>query len=335
MIRRGRPRRGLLVVVGDVLLDREVTGTVDRLCPEAPVPVLAEHATWDRPGGAGLAALLAAGDTPGPWEEVVLVGAVGADEPGDRLRALLAAAGIRLIELRLHGQTPEKVRMRCGGHLLLRLDRGGGPPPIGDLTAAARSALRGADALLVSDYGRGVAAHPELRRALAGRRAGVPLVWDPHPGGGDPIPGVDLATPNRAEADAYLPGYRPADRGIAAATLAAVRLRHRWAAAAVAVTLGERGAVLSDGRKPARPVPAPLAAQGDPCGAGDRLASAAVAALAGGASAAEAVADAVAAAAAYVAAGGAAALQTPPRAATAAIGPNVLAGQVMSREVLR
>jgi hypothetical protein len=51
---------GPLVIVGDVLLDREVIGTVDRLCPEAPVPVLAQQSTVDRPGGAGLAATLAA-----------------------------------------------------------------------------------------------------------------------------------------------------------------------------------------------------------------------------------------------------------------------------------
>jgi rfaE bifunctional protein kinase chain/domain len=286
-----------VVVLGDLMLDREILGDVERLCPEAPVPVLAERSTVDRPGGAGLAALFARRD----GHDVVLVAAVAADEAGDRLRELLAADGIRLVALPLQGPTPEKIRLRSGGHLLLRLDRGDGgscgPVDVGELL----DVLASASAILVSDYGRGVAGRPELRAALDDYTGRLPLVWDPHPRGGPPIAGARLVTPNQAEASGFLGAHGP-ERGDV--RVAADTLRRRWAAAAVAVTLGEDGAMLADGTRAPSLVPAPFAAHGDPCGAGDRFASAATLALAAGAGAAEAVRAAVAEATAYVAGGG-------------------------------
>ena len=71
----GRRPGGPLVVIGDTLLDRDIDGQVRRICPDAPVPVLDEETTSDRPGGAGLAACLAA--THG--YEVVLVTAIADD----------------------------------------------------------------------------------------------------------------------------------------------------------------------------------------------------------------------------------------------------------------
>jgi rfaE bifunctional protein kinase chain/domain len=278
---------GPLVVVGDVLLDREVIGTVQRLCPEAPVPVLDQTSTVDRPGGAGLAALLAADDG---TRDVVLVGAFGRDEGGERLRELLAAAGVRVAALPLDGTTPEKIRLRSGEHLLMRLDRGGGGD-VGRAPAEALAAIRSAGAVLVSDYGRGVAAQPQLRAALARRADQIPVVWDPHPRGPAPVAGMTLVTPNSAEADDD-----------------AEQLRRRWDAAAVVVTMAARGAVLADGTGPPTLIPAPLRARGDSCGAGDRFASAATGALADGTSTVDAVRVAVTAATAFVAAGGVLAL---------------------------
>nr|WP_240942546.1 PfkB family carbohydrate kinase [Planosporangium thailandense] len=211
-----------MVVVGDVLLDREVLGRVERLCPEAPVPVFDETEVLDRPGGAGLAALFtasaAASGPPGHTEprrtprEVVLVAAVSADRAGDRIRELLARAGVRLVELPLLGPTPEKIRLRAGGHLLMRLDRGSGPSEIGTAPPEAIEAIRSAGAILASDYGRGVCAHPQIRAALTERAHCVPLVWDPHPRGGQPVPATRLVTPNRAEAAGFAsanPGGAP------------------------------------------------------------------------------------------------------------------------------
>jgi rfaE bifunctional protein kinase chain/domain len=295
---------GPLVVVGDVLLDREVIGTVERLCPEAPVPVLAETSTVDRPGGAGLAALLAADHADARSREVVLVGAFGRDDGGDRLRELLAQAGVRVVALPMHGSTVEKVRMRSGEHLLMRLDRGNGGV-VGRAPADALAAIEAAGALLVSDYGRGVTGQPQLRTALAGRAHRVPVVWDPHPNGAVPVPAVSLVTPNSAEA-ARLGSTSGCD--LTASMANAEHLRRYWSAAAVTVTLAARGAVLSDGVRPPTLVPAPLRARGDSCGAGDRFASAAVAALADGMSTLDAVVTAVTEATAFVAAGGVLAL---------------------------
>src|ERR1051325_10701420 len=97
--------RPLLVVVGDTLLDRDVEGTVRRVAPDAPAPVLEEESVADRPGGAGLAALLAAGR----GHTVALVTAIADDEAGSRLCELLTAAGIAVYPLPLPGATPEKV----------------------------------------------------------------------------------------------------------------------------------------------------------------------------------------------------------------------------------
>nr|WP_240948281.1 PfkB family carbohydrate kinase [Planosporangium mesophilum] len=189
-------------------------GRVERLCPEAPVPVFDESEVLDRPGGAGLAALFtasaAASGPPGrtrpgrPPREVVLVAAVSADTAGDRIRELLARAAVRLVEVPLLGPTPEKIRLRAGGHLLMRLDRGSGPAEIAAAPAAAIEAIRAAGAILVSDYGRGICAHPQLRAALTERAQCVPLVWDPHPRGGHPVPATRLVTPNRAEASGFV-----------------------------------------------------------------------------------------------------------------------------------
>jgi rfaE bifunctional protein nucleotidyltransferase chain/domain len=321
-----------LVVAGDVLLDRDLDGRAERLAPDAPVPVvdgLEEHA---RPGGAGLAAALAAA----AGHAVTLVCALGDDAAGRRVRALLGAHGVEVCDLGLHGETPEKVRVRSEGRALMRLDYGGDAASCGPLTAKAAEALESADGVLVSDYGRGVAAEPRLRAALA--RLRVPLVWDPHPRGPVPVPGCLLVTPNAAEAaraapDAATGREAPAAAGSAAcgdgdaksalrrfvpasdptvdANLAVVEararaLRERWGVVNVCVALGARGALLV-GAGPALAVPAPSVPAGDPCGAGDCFAATAAGLLASGVLPSEAVRVAVTAASSFVAAGGAAA----------------------------
>jgi D-beta-D-heptose 7-phosphate kinase/D-beta-D-heptose 1-phosphate adenosyltransferase len=287
----------LLVVVGDTLLDRDVEGSVRRIAPDAPAPVLDEESATDRPGGAGLAALLAARE----GHDVALVTALADDAGGARLSQLLTSAGVRLYALPLPGATPEKVRLRAGGQVLLRLDRGGdGGPPTGDLPEAVRSVLTDASAILVSDYGRGVARHPGLRTAVQGSRA--PVVWDPHPNGPAPVPGVRLVTPNAAEAG-KLAGDAGGGSTLTAAQRAGHLLRQRWRASAVAVTAGPAGAILCHAGPTPLVVPAETAT-GDTCGAGDRFAVSAALALASGALVSEAVQEAVAAATAYVAAGG-------------------------------
>jgi D-beta-D-heptose 7-phosphate kinase / D-beta-D-heptose 1-phosphate adenosyltransferase len=293
--------RGPLVVVGDALLDRDLEGRAERLAPDAPVPVVGDPAERRRPGGAALAATLAA------WvdgREVILVTALATDEAGAVLRGLLERAGVEVVDLGLAGRTPEKIRVRADGHSLLRLDRATRPEPVGPLDRAGRRALARAAAVLVADYGRGMAFEPGVRAALAGGPVRRPLVWDPHPRGPAPVPGSRLATPNRAEAAGFAP--QVAGDGLAAVTARARALAGRWAATGVAVTLGAGGALLVEGAGAPLVVPAPAASGGDPCGAGDRFAATAAGLLADGALPSEAVTGAVAAASAFVANGGAA-----------------------------
>jgi rfaE bifunctional protein nucleotidyltransferase chain/domain len=135
------------------------------------------------------------------------------------------------------------------------------------------------------------------------------LVWDPHPKGPDPVPGARLATPNRAEAALF--AAEVTGDGLAAVTARARLLAERWRAAGVVVTLGPSGALLVQGGGAPLVVPVPAAPGGDPCGAGDRFASAAAGLLADGALPSEAVDGAVTAATAFVAAGGAATVGSP------------------------
>ncbi|MEU2616520.1 PfkB family carbohydrate kinase [Micromonospora sp. NPDC007271] len=304
---------GPVVVLGDTLLDRDVEGVVNRLCPDSPVPVLDETTYADRPGGAGLAAVFAAAE----GAEVALVTAIADDAGGARLGTLLAAAGVQLYALPLAGATPEKIRLRARGRVLLRHDRGGPAGSPGEPSEAVLRLLANASAVLVSDYGRGVARQPALRAALAATRA--PVVWDPHPRGPAAVPGVHLATPNEPEAR-ELAKVRPGASRLVTASRSAQALRRRWRAGAVAVTLGGDGALLCHAGSTPLVVSAPASADGDTCGAGDRFAAAAALALARGALVSEAVQEAVAEASAYVAGGGVAdALPDPVRTASPAV----------------
>ena len=295
-----------LVVVGDALLDRDVEGSVERLAPDAPVPVVAEREVCVRPGGAGLAALLAARGA----RDVTLVTALGTDRAGVELRELLESSGVEVVDLGLDGRTPEKLRVRTAGRSLLRLDRGGAAAAVGGLTAAARAAIEWAGAVLVADYGRGVAAEATVREALYDIADHVPIVWDPHRHGAAPVAGAALVTPNADEAAHFAgePGARATDDVARCAT----ELAQRWRARRVCVTRGALGALVAGEDGTIMAFPARAAGGGDACGAGDRFASRAAELLADGAGTLAAVAGAVDAATTFVAAGGAAAVRIAP-----------------------
>ncbi|MFD7713319.1 D-glycero-beta-D-manno-heptose 1-phosphate adenylyltransferase [Streptomyces sp. NPDC059785] len=283
-----------LVVVGDVLLDEDIEGVATRLSPDAPAPVVDVTGKRRHPGGAGLAAALAARG----GREVVLVTALGDDPASEAVRRELHGR-VRLVELPLDGTLPVKTRVLAGGRPVVRIDRGGGTP--GAPGDAVRDALAQAHAVLVADYGRHTA--NAVRDHLAAVAPRTPMVWDPHPRGGAPVPGARLVTPNAAEARALCPGDGETLRAYAER---ATELAGRWRVAGVAVTLGERGVLLAGpGTGTPMLVPAPYRATGDPCGAGDCFAATTAAALADGALPEEALQRAAAEAAAFVSAGGA------------------------------
>ena len=293
---------GPLAVVGDALLDVDLVGSSTRLAPDAPVPVIDDVETRERPGGAALAAVIAAATA---GREVVLVTPLADDDGAARLCALLQDR-VTVLPVPAAGATAVKQRVRIGDHSVARLDSGDASARPGALPRAAAEAIRRAGAVLVADYGRGATAAADVRAALA--EASGPVVWDPHPRGADPVPSARLVTPNSSEAArvAAAAGVEVEGDGLAAVGARAEALIRHWGVGAVAVTLGARGALLSYGEGAPLVVPA-VPVSGDPCGAGDSFAAAAAVALADGAVTGEAVSAAVAAASAFVARGGASA----------------------------
>jgi rfaE bifunctional protein nucleotidyltransferase chain/domain/rfaE bifunctional protein kinase chain/domain len=294
----GRP----VVVYGDVMLDVDVTGACERLSPEAPVPVISDPVRRTRPGGAALAALLAARR----GVHVILVAPFADDEAAGEIRRHLDGF-VEVAPLSWTGATPVKTRIRIGDHPVARLD---GPEPaghIGPLPPPVRALFGKAAAVLVSDYGRGASSCFEARNLLGSCAACVPIVWDPHPRGAAPVPGVRVVTPNAAESarlwQTYLKTQPPQDEGEQACGLATA-----WHAQSVLVTLGGRGGMLGTGAGAPQYLPARQVTASDTCGAGDALAAAVTAALAEGALPSEAAMIGVRAATDFVEAGGAAAV---------------------------
>lgn len=290
-----------VTVVGDVLLDVDINGTATRLSPDAPVPVVDVAHIRRRAGGAGLVATLLARD----GHDVALVTAVSDDDGASHLRRALA--GVAILAGAPLAPTPTKTRVRIGTHPVVRFDEGCAPAPSPSCTDEMLAAIASAEAVIVADYGRGITANPDIRTALADAARHVPVVWDPHPAGSEPVPGVAVVTPNFAEARAAAK-VGGQDQSKTAAEDAGKHLLDRWRSNAVLVTTGEDGAVLVERRGPGKIIHAPKTTVDDPCGAGDRLAGSLAVYLGLGLALPGAAARAVEDASAFLAKGGASSL---------------------------
>ncbi len=303
-----------ITVVGDVLLDVDINGAATRLSPDAPVPVVDVAGIRRRAGGAGLVATVLAQD----GHDVTLVTALSDDDGASHLRRALA--GVSVLAGDPLAPTPTKTRVRIGTHPMVRFDEGCAPPPVPSSTPAMLAAIASAEAVVVADYGRGITANTAIRATLAEVVGRTPVVWDPHPAGSEPVPGVAVVTPNLSEALASAKAGGP-DPSRTAAERAAQHLREKWQSDAVLVTMGEDGAVLFEASGRAVAIPAPKTTVSDPCGAGDRLAGSLAVYLGLGLDQPEAAARAVGDASAFLARGGAAALPEAP-AVSPAVEPN-------------
>jgi D-beta-D-heptose 7-phosphate kinase / D-beta-D-heptose 1-phosphate adenosyltransferase len=282
---RGRP----VVVVGDVMLDEWRFTEPRRLSREAPAPVVTLRRREDAPGGAGNTAvnLAALGGRP------VLVGPLGDDPAGDRVRACLAAAGVTDRTVAAPGsRTPTKRRVVAADQILLceEDERAGGPPAAvadGMIAALAEVAAGGGGPVLaVCDYGLG-ALDERVRSWLVAHRDAFALVaLDAHDLGRWEGLAPTVVTPSYAEATPLLgpapgPAGRDGDRA-AVVTAYGPRLLRRTGARIAAVTLDVAGAVVLTAddayRTDARPAPPSHCV-----GAGDAYLAAAVLALAAGA----------------------------------------------------
>ncbi|GAB3271496.1 PfkB family carbohydrate kinase [Sinomonas notoginsengisoli] len=304
-----------VAVVGDTLMDIDVTGHAGRLCPDAPAPVIDVAHRQERAGGAGLVATMLADD----GHEVELLTALSDDHASERLRALLDRVHLSAGELQ--GPTPVKMRVTADGQRIARIDEGCGPRPFPLVDHAMLDSLADAGAIVVADYGRRLADDPTMRAALEDAARHVPVVWDPHPQGAPPISHAAAVTPNLPELLAF---SGRAASGLDAVASAAGKLRLQWKADSLIVTLAERGALVC-GPDADTHIAAPSTGLRieDSCGAGDRFAASLAVALADGKGIEAAVEAAVSASASFLARGGvsslgAGSLTRPPAAADGA-----------------
>jgi rfaE bifunctional protein kinase chain/domain len=186
-----------VLVAGDIMLDRYWFGEVDRISPEAPVPVVRVARREDRLGGAANVArnIVALG------AQASLLGIVGSDEAGARVAALAREAGINSC-LVTDDTSPTTLKMRVMGRQqqLLRVDfeEGPGAPCLDRLDALARQLIAQHDMLVLSDYAKGALERVEVLIAAA-RDAGVPVLVDPKGHLYQRYRGATVITPNRSE----------------------------------------------------------------------------------------------------------------------------------------
>jgi rfaE bifunctional protein kinase chain/domain len=189
--------RATVLVVGDVMLDRYWFGDVNRISPEAPVPVVLVKRTDERPGGAANVAR----NITALQGNASLISVVGNDEAGESLGRLLDREGVKhtlhrdpelstTVKLRVIGQQQQLLRIdfeRMPSHEVLasKLD-------------AFERQVDAADAVVLSDYGKGGLAHV-ARMIEAARRHGKPVLVDPKGSDYARYRGATLLTPNRSE----------------------------------------------------------------------------------------------------------------------------------------
>lgn len=262
-----------ILVIGDLILDRYVSGEVQRISPEAPIPVLNARRTEERLGGAGnVAANLRSMDA-----EVEIVGLIGRDSKGRRLVGMLEELGVDTDGCVVDGGRPtiEKTRMVSGVQQVLRVDRED-PRPIEDKLAREiveqlPARIKKADAVVVSDYGKGLLTRVVLTGAIEiGRACKVPVLVDPKGTDFTKYKGATLITPNRKEAELVL-GRSLADLGVL--PMAARELMSIGDLDAAVITLGAQGMFHLNKTGATGHVPTVARAVYDVTGAGDTVIS--------------------------------------------------------------
>jgi len=229
-----------VLVVGDTMLDRYWHGAVERISPEAPVPVVKVNKEEERIGGAGNVAF----NVVTLGAQASFLGVVGDDEPGHRMEALLEKTGIVAHLKRDPGlMTTVKLRVIGRHQQLLRLDFENEP----DHEALAlqnetfTQIVPQHQAVLFSDYGKGGLAHiPKM--IAAARAAGKPVLIDPKGSDYTRYAGATVITPNRAEMQQVVGSWSDA----AGLRDKAQNLREQLNLDAILVTLSEEGMTLFD-----------------------------------------------------------------------------------------
>jgi len=278
-----------IVVLGDVMLDEFLWGEVTRISPEAPVPVVDIRRESTHLGGAAnvLANLVALGAS------ACVVGVVGDDFAGERIRGSvseksgLQADGALVVDN--SRPTTIKTRIIAQHQMVVRADREHRTVVSGQtedlIISAMKAALENAHALVVSDYDKGVVTPRILAEVLPLAYGRMPVLIDPKLRNFDAYRPATLITPNHHEALRMAGLEEDSDEGL---KMAARAIRGRLNCDAVLITRGDRGMMLVEGDQDAINVQTAAREVFDVTGAGDTVIAALAAALAAGASLAEA-----------------------------------------------
>ncbi|MDQ6634411.1 MAG: PfkB family carbohydrate kinase [Gemmatimonadota bacterium] len=281
----GESARRRIAIVGDAMLDIYLRGEVERISPEAPVPVVrVRERTLALGGAANVAQNVAAFGA-----RCVLVAAVGRDSPAERIRQMLAGMGAddgALVEV--DRPTTTKTRILARGQQVVRFDEEEDADLVGEelagLLALVEASLDDADALILEDYNKGVLTPAVIERSIAiALRRGIPVIVDPKYRNFFHYRGATIFKPNRRELESALGAAVDLDHPEALpATLARLGVAH------LLLTLGERGMVLVGREGEVHRVPTTARDVYDVVGAGDTVTAYLAGMMAAGASATEA-----------------------------------------------
>jgi len=272
-----------VLVAGDLMLDRYWCGEVDRISPEAPVPVVRKTSAFCVPGGAANTACNVAA----LGAHATLFGAAGQDEAGSEMRAMLTQSGIDCTRICNCAGRPTTVKLRILAHdqQVVRIDdEDTSPldPVLGDkVVKQAAGMMSHMDAVLVSDYAKGFLTASLVRGLIAAaRKHGKPVVVDPKGSGYEQYREATVIKPNRKEL-ALLTGMPV--RQHAETLLAARQLLQLTAAKAIVVTEGKDGMTLVESGGSDEHFPSFARQVYDVTGAGDTALATLAVALAAGA----------------------------------------------------
>jgi len=278
-----------IVVLGDVMLDEFLWGDVTRISPEAPVPVVDIKRESTHLGGAAnvLANLLALG------AQACVIGVIGDDFAGERIRSSVNDKSAMQTDglLIADNQRPTTIKTRiiAQHQMVVRADREHRTPVDAQtesrIIAVVKTALASAQALVISDYDKGVVTPRILAEVLPAAYGRMPVLIDPKMRNFDSYRPATLVTPNHHEALRLANLEEDSDADL---QTAALMIRARLICDAVLITRGDRGMMLLEGERD--PVRVETAAREvyDVTGAGDTVIATLAAALAAGASMTEA-----------------------------------------------
>lgn len=290
-----------VLVIGDVMLDHYIRGNAQRISPEAPVPVVdVDRDTYSAGGAANVALNLAS-----LGARATIAGFFGRDDAGHRLVRLLAAQGIATISTPGRGATILKTRVVVRQQQLCRLDRESPPPTYriapDRVEKLLARAIRQSDAIIISDYAKGLITNELVDRVTSLARArGKFIAVDPKPRRQLKYVAPDLLTPNRMEA-LQLAGIELEPHQAFPAADVCARIFAQYRPKHLVVTLSEDGMLLSQNGRVGRVIPTAAREVFDVSGAGDTSIAALTLGLVAGAPVAKAAQFANAAAGVVVA----------------------------------